>query len=269
MTNLDGIEIVDDSFMEPVANPHEDRVTAILNKRAQPVQMSPDQLRLYGEAAMHSAGSNNPQTLEQILKAARQPELDQQDRELASAQGLYKMYEESRARGDKQAEMLGNSLDKITSDPDAQGKLIEWMRPALQKNPAAGRNPNSLLMLLARGKRELGIQTDFERGEQDRKFKQGMEQQRISALQSRAAGGGGSGVTGFFYNKATEAFKNAGIEITPEMDLQLLSAARNGMQKGSFITVNGQNIALENIVGNLKIFKNQAASPEEDRTTVK
>src|SRR3990167_8645858 len=172
MTNLDGIEIVDDSFMEPVANPHEDRVTAILNKRAQPVQMSPDQLRLYGEAAMHSAGGNNPRTLQQILQAARQPELDQQDRELGSAQGLYKMFEENRARGEKQAEMLGNSLDKITSDPDAQGKLIEWSRSHLQKNPAAGRNPHSLLMLLARGKRELGLQTDFERGEEDRKFKQ-------------------------------------------------------------------------------------------------
>lgn len=120
------IEIVN-SLFQPVQNPHEDRITAILQKRAQPQSYNPTQIGLAGEAAMYSALAGKNQGVEQILDAViRKPQNEQDDRELQSAQGLYDLFENKRAAGDKQAEALAKRIEMFTGgDPEGTALFLQ------------------------------------------------------------------------------------------------------------------------------------------------
>lgn len=73
----------------------------------------------------------------------------------------------------------------------------------------------------------------------------------MNALDAKAIGGGSGsgGVTQFVYNKTKAALEAAGVQVTPEMEMQIISASRNGLLKGSTITVNGKQIEIANILG--------------------
>lgn len=151
-----------DNIAPVQANPYEDRITAILNQRAQPMQYTQDQTSLASEAAQHYALAGRDRGVQQILEQViRNPQIQNQDRQLESAQGLYQLFEQKRAMGDKQAQNVSDVLDTFTSDPEARGKMLEWMHNLPEQIDAS--NKNKLYTLFARGKRELGIQTDFER----------------------------------------------------------------------------------------------------------
>lgn len=257
----------EDNFIDPVANPQEDRITAILQKRAQPIQFSQDQYNNAGQAAIHYALAGQNRGVNDILDSIRNPILAQQDRELESARGLYDLFEEKRAGGDRQAQAVADAMGKITSNPDDQGKLLEWLHALPEK--VDPNNPNKLLMLLARGKRELGIQTDFERGEAEKDLERRVKEAQIrnydALATKRASGGGagGNGVTGFTYDKIIGALTDAGVQITPDIDLQAISLARGGIKMGSTINVNGQDIALENIMGMEDVLRSQKEAEAE------
>lgn len=72
----------------------------------------------------------------------------------------------------------------------------------------------------------------------------------LTGKASGAVGGGSGGVTQFVYNKTKAALEASGVQVTPQMEQEIISASRNGLPKGSTITVNGQKIAIENILGN-------------------
>lgn len=71
----------------------------------------------------------------------------------------------------------------------------------------------------------------------------------LSGKASGKVGGGSGGVTQFVYNKTKAALESAGVTVTPEMEMQIISASRNGLQKGSTITVNGKQIGIGEIMG--------------------
>lgn len=139
------------NFAPPIQNPHEDRITSILQQRAQPQQFSPEEISGYGAAAAIRGDS-----LSKLLEAVRAPQLAAQDRELEGAKGMYDMFEQARARGDKQAQGIHDQISKITSDPMAQAKLIEAMG-----NDQDQITPQNALMKAARYTKELGIQPDY------------------------------------------------------------------------------------------------------------
>lgn len=126
------IEIVN-SIFQPQENPHEDRITAILQKRAQPLSYTPQQVNAGTEAAQYSALAGRQGAVEQILDALiRKPQREQQDMELQSAQGLYDMFEQKRAMGDKQAQALFDKISLFTGgDPEGTAMFVE----ALHNDP--------------------------------------------------------------------------------------------------------------------------------------
>lgn len=119
------VEIVDNLFA-PTPNPYEDRITAILQKRAQPQSYSSEQINSAGQAAQYMALAGRNQGVEQILEAFRKPELEQQDREFESARGLYDLFEEKRSRGDKQAQALFDKISLFTGgDPEGTALFVQ------------------------------------------------------------------------------------------------------------------------------------------------
>jgi hypothetical protein len=80
----------------------------------------------------------------------------------------------------------------------------------------------------------------------------------IDKLEAIGSGSGSSGgVTGFMYKKMRSALEASGVQITPDMDLQLLNVSRNGLQKGATITVNGKDISVENLLGTTGMLEAQ------------
>lgn len=123
------IEIVDNIF-QPQENPHEDRITAILQKRAQPQSYTPQQVNQATEAAQYSALAGRNAGVEQILEAiVRKPQFEQQNTELQSAQGLYDLFEQKRSSGDKQAQMLFDKISLFTGgDPEGGAMFLEQLQ---------------------------------------------------------------------------------------------------------------------------------------------
>lgn len=127
------IEIVN-SIFQPQDNPHEDRITAILQKRAQPLSYAPQQVNAGTEAAQYMAlAGREGNGVEQILDAiVRKPQLENMDREYESSRGLYDLFEEKRARGDKQAQALFDKISLFTGgDPEGTAMFVE----ALHNDP--------------------------------------------------------------------------------------------------------------------------------------
>lgn len=122
------IEIVD-SLFSPVQNPHEDRITAILQKRAQPQSYSPQQINSATEAGMYNALAGRSGGVEEILNAIiREPQREQQNMELESATGLYDLFEQKRASGDKQAQALFDRISMFTGgDPEGTALFVEQL----------------------------------------------------------------------------------------------------------------------------------------------
>lgn len=142
-------------------NPYTDRITQILQQRAQPIQMSPDQINNIGSASVLSAAAGIGHTYADILKAVQAPELAQQDRSLQSAQDLYNVFEQQRSMGNKEAQAFSDAVGKITSDPTDQARLLQYVHN--MPGTIDPHNQNQLLMALAKGTKEMGIQTDFQR----------------------------------------------------------------------------------------------------------
>jgi hypothetical protein len=121
------IEIVN-SLFQPVQNPHEDRITAILQKRAQPQSYTSPQIGSATEAAQYMAlAGRSGNGVEQILDAViRKPQLEQSNMELQSAQGLYDLFETKRANGDKQAQALFDKIALFTGgDPEGTQLFLQ------------------------------------------------------------------------------------------------------------------------------------------------
>lgn len=113
-------------------NPYEDRITAILQKRAQPQQPSIDQIYSAGNAAQSYALAGRPQGVEQILNAISQPQQQAQDREFESTKALYDMFEQKRTQGDRQASALFDKIALFTGgDPEGTALFIN----ELHKDP--------------------------------------------------------------------------------------------------------------------------------------
>lgn len=124
------VQIVD-NLAEPAPNPYEDRITAILQKRAQVQQPNAWQVNQAGKAAMAGAGYGGD-SLEKILQAMGQPQREAEDRELDSVKQLYGLFEETRARGDKQAQALFDRISLFTGgDPEGTALFIN----ELHKDP--------------------------------------------------------------------------------------------------------------------------------------
>ncbi len=87
----------------------------------------------------------------------------------------------------------------------------------------------------------------------------------VALLEGKASGGvgGSGGVTQFVYNKTKAALEASGVQVTPQMEQEIISAARNGLPKGSTITVNGQKIAIENILGTTDVLAAQELAKQD------
>lgn len=96
-----------------------------------------------------------------------------------------------------------------------------------------------------KGTNFLGLQQGAAKDIADLNLRQA-ESQRYAAM---AANGGTGGTTGFVYNKLAQSLQAAGVPITPELNLQLIGAARNGLKAGQTFTINGQQVSAENIPG--------------------
>jgi hypothetical protein len=107
-------------FAQPQQNPYEDRITSILQKRAQPY--SPDQYGLAGEAAVLRAQAGGEGNVQKILEAT----LGAQDqRELESTKGLYDIFEQKRSQGDAQSKALFDRISMFTGgDPDGTAMFL-------------------------------------------------------------------------------------------------------------------------------------------------
>lgn len=123
------IEIVDDLF-KPVQNPHEDRITAILQKRAQPLPQMVSQQEFDAYGIGNLASRTGPQAfLDAINNLQNQREdrfYQQQDREYQTARGLYDLFEEKRASGDRQAQALFDKISLFTGgDPEGTALFVQ------------------------------------------------------------------------------------------------------------------------------------------------
>lgn len=183
------IEIVDNIF-QPQANPHEDRITAILQKRAQPQSYSPTQINAGTEAAQYSAlAGRSGSGVEQILEALiRKPQREQQDMELQSAQGLYDMFEQKRASGDKQAQALFDKISLFTGgDPEGTALFVEALHA--DPEPIDPGNAFQVMTKLAGISKRTGYKP------LDTKLKEAqISASRALASQRSSGGGGGSSV---------------------------------------------------------------------------
>lgn len=118
--------------IEPQQNPFEDRITQILQERAQPRQISPGARDPAALASQLSAQAGQPQGVEQILSSIGAPEREQQQRELESATALYDLFEQKRASGDAQANALFERMKLFTGgDPAGTQLFLE----ELEKDP--------------------------------------------------------------------------------------------------------------------------------------
>jgi hypothetical protein len=108
-------------------NPYEDRITGILQKRAQPYNA--EQIGLAGQSAQLRALAGQNTSIDQVLQSVLG---SQTDRELQSTQGLYDMFEKQRAAGDAQANALYKRMEMFTGgDPEGNALFLE----ELHKDP--------------------------------------------------------------------------------------------------------------------------------------
>jgi hypothetical protein len=184
------VEIVDNIF-QPVNNPHEDRITAILQKRAQPQSYTSQQIGAGTEAAQYMAlaGRSN-QGVEQILDAiVRKPQQELMNNEYESARGLYDLFEEKRARGDKQAQALFDKISLFTGDdPEGTAMFVEQLHA--DPEPIDPGNAFQVMTKLAGISKKTGY----------RPLDTRLKEAQISAshaLASQRSSGGGSGSSVF------------------------------------------------------------------------
>ena len=135
-----------------------DRITQILQSRAP----TPQQLSIQDLGNIASGRGTDFFGLQQAA----------QDRELQGQQTMFQMFEAKRNAGDKHAQAIHDQVSKITSDPDAQARLIEAMG-----NDPDSITPQNALIKAARYTRELGIEPDYVRT----KRIAGLEEQKMRA----------------------------------------------------------------------------------------
>lgn len=128
MANMyDGIEIVGNG-MQGAENPYEDRITAILQKRSQAAQQpefTSEQQDYAGNAAVNYALAGQNRGVQDIYESIRAPRIAQEERQISDAGMLYNMFEEKRARGDKQAQALYDRISMFTGDdPDGMAMIL-------------------------------------------------------------------------------------------------------------------------------------------------
>lgn len=121
-----------------------DRITQILQSRAP----TPQQISIQDLGNIASGRGTDFFGLQQAA----------QDRELQGQQTMFQMFEAKRAAGDRNAQAIHEQVSKITSDPDAQARLIEAMG-----NDPESITPQNALIKAARYTRELGIEPDYVR----------------------------------------------------------------------------------------------------------
>lgn len=109
------------------ANPYSDKITEILQKRAQQSAptVSPQQYNAMGIASIASGAA--PEAFLQAIQGVNQQKQEQfrydQQSELQGASTLYDMFEQQRAAGDKQAQALFDRMNMFTGG-DPQGNQI-------------------------------------------------------------------------------------------------------------------------------------------------
>lgn len=185
------IEIVN-SIFQPQDNPHEDRITAILQKRAQPINYSPQQINAGTEAAQYMAlAGREGNGVEQILDAiVRKPQLENMDREYESSRGLYDLFEEKRARGDKQAQALFDKISLFTGgDPEGTAMFVEALHN--DPEPIDPGNAFQVMTKLAGISKRTGYKP------LDIKLKEAQISASRALASQRSSGGGGGGSSVF------------------------------------------------------------------------
>lgn len=111
---------------DPAQNPYEDRITQILQQRAQPQTFTPGARDAAAVASQYMAQAGQAQGVEQILQAIGAPQREQQQRELESATALYDLFEQKRAAGDAQANALFDRISMFTGgDPEGTKLFLE------------------------------------------------------------------------------------------------------------------------------------------------
>lgn len=107
----------------PTQNPYEDRITALLQKRAQPYNT--EQIGLAGQSAQLRALAGQDTSIDKVLQSVLG---SQTDRELQSTQGLYDLFEKKRAAGDAQSQALFDKIKLFTGgDPQGTQLFIEQL----------------------------------------------------------------------------------------------------------------------------------------------
>lgn len=129
------VQIVDSLFAPQQENPYTDRITAILQQKAQPVQNDPWQVNQAATAAMAGAGYNNGQGMQQILDAViNKPQQEAHDRALDSYKQLHDMFELKRLQGDKNAQSLFDKMNMFTGgDPEGNTLILNALHADPQK----------------------------------------------------------------------------------------------------------------------------------------
>ena len=119
-----GVQMSD--FVQPAQNPHEDRITAILQRRAQPQQYDAGQINTATNAAMYRAAAGQDSGVQQILDTViGKPAMEAQDREFESSKALYDIFEQKRAAGDAQAKALFDKVALFTGgDPEGTALFV-------------------------------------------------------------------------------------------------------------------------------------------------
>jgi hypothetical protein len=114
------------------ANPYGDKITEILQRRAQQAAptVSPEQYNTMGIASIASGAG--PEAFLQAIQGANQQKQEQfryeQESELQGASTLYDMFEQKRAAGDKQAQALFDRMNMFTGgDPTGNQLFLEQL----------------------------------------------------------------------------------------------------------------------------------------------
>jgi hypothetical protein len=227
-------------FLQPQQNPYADRITEILQKRAQPYNT--EQIGLAGESSRLRALAGEDKSVDQILEAiVRKP----QQQQVEDSTMLYNMFEQQRANGDKQAEALAKRMEMFTGgDPEGNAIFLQ----ELQNDPE-NIDPNNAFQVMTK---LAGIAKKTGYTSMGTQLKRAQINAANSLATSRASGG--SGAHSVF--SQTMAAIDADPELSKLPTIDKIRMAQNRLGTNLTISNDGQVNTMEgatDALGSIKV----------------
>jgi hypothetical protein len=216
-------------FLQPQQNPYADRITEILQKRAQPYNT--EQIGLAGESSRLRALAGEDKSVDQILEAiVRKP----QQQQVEDSTMLYNMFEQQRANGDKQAEALAKRMEMFTGgDPEGNAIFLQ----ELQNDPE-NIDPNNAFQVMTK---LAGIAKKTGYKPLDAQLKRAQIGAANALATQRASGGGGGNSV---FSQTMDAI-DADPELSKLSTIDKIRLAQNRVGTDLTISANGEVNAME------------------------